>query len=154
MDKHGRNAFLWILAPKSTKYFHPATLQVLEPPPLAVENGEQKSFSKKPAELRQQELLNALLEPLIPICLTNISMLIRSQFGNDVLFEVIRNAPENEQSSLIEGICNLFQEEEDPILDNYFSSRFLIRLIKESPGNEIELFPSILCSSFFLCEAK
>lgn len=58
MNEHGKKVILYLVAPRDTHHFHPSFIQQLQ-------QGDGNATSKKPAEIRQKELLEAIHDQLL-----------------------------------------------------------------------------------------
>ncbi|XP_071439102.1 pumilio homolog 3 [Hetaerina americana] len=65
-DKYGRRVILYLVAPRDPSYFHPDVVEILK-------SGDNNTYSKKAADVRRAELLNAVLEPFLESIAKDIS---------------------------------------------------------------------------------
>jgi len=114
-DRYGRLCFLVLLCPGNTKYFHPTTLEWLKTRMVPSKDDPTTlvSTSKKDPVVRQNELLIALKDSLINVCLRHPYKMIIS-YGRDVLFETILWLDEKDvKREIFQNIANLVDPGED-----------------------------------------
>lgn len=92
---HGHKVLLSVLALEKPRYFTQDERRWMAE--ALVTEGEGKEakevpVSKKPAELRRQQLLDTLLEPLLTTCTENAEALCQSTRGSYVLLETLQEA--------------------------------------------------------------
>lgn len=93
---YGHLPLLHILAPRNTRYFHPAAVRDM----TFETDGTPASTTKKPAAQRRKELLAFLLPRLVALCKENAPQLLCSVYGARVLTETFwaAEAPEDVQA--------------------------------------------------------
>lgn len=129
---YARKLLLHVLTPKSSKYFAPSDISLLEKRFRVSEDGEKIETSKKDAETRQGELLKFCHERLEAHCESNVTAMLNRTYAKDVLVETMAQW---KTSSLVESVANAAvsivedDEESTPILNNV-GHRTLQRLIQ------------------------
>ncbi|XP_048235331.1 pumilio homolog 24 [Ricinus communis] len=112
------------------------------------ENADFIEGGKKDPSIRRHELLvgSGLAENLIDVCIENAGELLRSNFGKEVLYEVatggaggiLHSGLDDKLNTLHEAIASLAAEpkseesEQEHVLENFYSSRTIRKLIMDS----------------------
>ncbi|WJX96208.1 hypothetical protein P8452_77443 [Trifolium repens] len=121
----------------------------------SVDDTDLAEGGKKDPFVRRQELLinSGLAEGLLDVCIENVGELIRSNFGKEVIYEVTTGGSggilhptlDDKINSLHKAIASLAalpkseDSQEEHVLENFFSSRTIRKLILDCPN-----FASIL----------
>ncbi|KAE9601479.1 putative CPL domain-containing protein [Lupinus albus] len=117
----------------------------------SVDDPDLAESGKKDPYVRRQELLikSGLAENLLDICIENVGELIRSNFGKEVLYEVVATGGsdgilhptlDDKINSLHEAIASLAAEsksedsQEEHVFENFHSSRTIRKLILDCPN--------------------
>jgi pumilio family protein 6 len=87
------------------KYFDPYERSILEQIPTMKDNGKEVPTSKKDPEIRRNELLKHINDPLIEICIGNVQELLTSLPGSRVMKEVYTSFPSERLANAIVDAC-------------------------------------------------
>lgn len=94
---------------------------------------------KKPLEVKHRELVTELQPAMEAFAIQQLLVLLRDQFGSEVLFETVNaSSLDSFKKSIFDAIVSACSEEAtdddaEPVLSNMFSSRVIKRMIKEWP---------------------
>jgi pumilio family protein 6 len=126
-DKFARRIYLYLLVGRNTKYFHPATIQLISG------NDEIRSkTSKKDPEVRSKELLTATSPSLIEQVAENAGELMREKMSSQAVREIMLHTV-GDKTAAIDAILKLSGEnieKENHIIEHRFANRVLKALIK------------------------
>lgn len=92
VEQHARLPLLFILAQNSSTYFNKESLQLLQSAFIIDSDGNEVAVCKKPAEVRHQELIKVISQPLIDLIIENTSQLIRDPNASAILYETLIHA--------------------------------------------------------------
>lgn len=136
MHPTGRKVLLQLFSPLNKKYLSPDDIELLAPPMVpSPEDATQLIVNyKKDPDSRREELLKGLLPKLEEMCAANMTELLRSKEGRDVLVEVLkRSSSEDVQASLVEAVSGEPAEEgQEPMYSDAIAHLALRRVIKET----------------------
>ncbi|XP_078149076.1 pumilio 24 [Carex rostrata] len=161
LDKNGRRPLLQLLHPNCSRYLSPDDLACLNyTVPSLSSQGEELAETdvtdkvqmtsvegKKDPSLRRRELLldSGLAEGLIEACIENLGVLLRSNFGREVIYEValgggdkILQPLSDKIDALHEAITSLAavpkgtDSKEEHVFENFHSSRTIRKLVLDS----------------------
>jgi len=140
-DKYARLAVLHILAPRSSKYFPPDVVKLLEPAFVLLPESSQPT-SKKEASVRRQELLEGLLDELLDLLLLEnltpsgdapsinvLEFLVTDQYGSAVLCEILLLATGPKKTDAFNKLGKLCSGKDESIMAHFVGSRALKRLV-------------------------
>eukprot|EP01114_Cavostelium_apophysatum_P012349 TRINITY_DN2749_c0_g1_i2.p1 TRINITY_DN2749_c0_g1~~TRINITY_DN2749_c0_g1_i2.p1 ORF type:complete len:610 (-),score=205.16 TRINITY_DN2749_c0_g1_i2:117-1946(-) len=142
-DNFGYLTLLAILAPHNPAYFPQLLMSLLEPTTITTAEGKTEVTSKKSLEVRQKELLPAVLDKLEAYCMKNVTKVITTKHSASVLYELLHNL--KDPMPLLKKLSDAATgKAEGEILDGYVSSRILKNLIASPRVGEE--FAKILCN--------
>lgn len=153
-DKHAHKVLLQVLSPYSPRYFPPSILDIMKPKAKYVETKVKEDdsepststlgASKKDSIVRRREILEGGFGKLLcEICMESTKDLITAQYSSDVMLEMCTGSEgnildlvlgESVVDTLHKNVIDVAKEEE--VLNGYFSSRALRRMVLASSKEE------------------
>ncbi|CAK4072390.1 unnamed protein product [Aphanomyces euteiches] len=130
LHQNGSKVLLQLLSPLNSKYFGPEEIQLLQPP-MVDDNGEQVVNYKKDPQVRRNELWKGLKSTIETMCSENAAALLRSKSGGHVLFEVVKQADnEDLTAAVFDAVMNEeAQDGVEPLFADSLAHKQLQRLI-------------------------
>ncbi|XP_030049679.1 pumilio homolog 3 [Microcaecilia unicolor] len=102
-NKYGRKVLLYLLSPRDPAYFVPEIIKVLQ-------QGDKNAHSKKDAEIRHQELLEAISPPLIKYLQENAQEMVMDK-ATCILVANILESAYGDLQPVMDSIASLAAEE-------------------------------------------
>lgn len=89
-NQYGRKVILYLLKPRSSTYFLPEIVKILE-------QGDNNEYSKKPQDVRQEELRVCILPELLKAMVSHLDDIMRNKSVAVVLLAAIECAPDSDE---------------------------------------------------------
>jgi len=100
-NQYGRKVILYLLKPRSPSYFLPAIVQILQ-------QGDDNVYSKKPQDVRQEELRSSMLPELLKAMMSHLDDIMRNKSVAIVLLAALECAPDSaELTDIFEKITSM-----------------------------------------------
>lgn len=100
LNEYGRHVILYLVARRDSHYFPPSIVQYLC-------QGDNNSISKKPADIRKEELLEAIRDPLLDAIITDTAMWLSNSAIAMVTLAILKVGSGVKLESAFESIAKL-----------------------------------------------
>ena len=121
-SRYGRRVLLYLLAPRASRHFSPQFIQLLS-------LGDNNAHSKKPADVRRRELLEAVAPAMLSLATSRVLDWVQSKTHSLLLLEVMLSLPGDLctlYQPLLEALCG---ENGVSLMENGHTHWVLTRLI-------------------------
>jgi len=151
MDQYGRKVLLYLLSPRSNQHFIPEQKSILQ-------QGDGNVTSKKDSSIRQQELRDAIINPVFDAMKNSIQEILKNKSACMVLLASLEHSTGNASGQVIlENICTLaavkFEDDDDQghIADDE-CGHWVLKKVIEQDKSRVKKDDSVLLSRL-LCES-
>ncbi|XP_058794078.1 protein penguin [Phymastichus coffea] len=98
VNEYGKRVILYIVARRDTHYFHPALVEYLK-------TGDNNETSKKPAEIREKELLDNVIHTFLESIANNANVWLSSNSVQMVTFAILKASQANKPEAAFDAIA-------------------------------------------------
>lgn len=139
-NRYARKVFLYLVVPRSSRYFSPDMVKVLE-------QGDGNANSKKDTDVRRNELRAAVSPALLDLVRARASALLRDPYGCHVVVETLLHANDGDVAAAMQSVAQLAAGEvpdaEDNLLQHPIAHRMLKCMVAESAPFAAALFTAL-----------
>lgn len=136
LNEHGRHVILYLVAKRDSHYFPPSIIEYLR-------QGDNNLISKKPADVREKELLEAIRNPFLKAITTDVATWLSNSNIAMVTLAILKVGSGEELSSTFESIakfiCGNFKIKQNDIEYNVIEHSGLHMMLKKLIQNDKEL---------------
>ncbi|KAL6433434.1 hypothetical protein ACFW04_006523 [Cataglyphis niger] len=111
LDEYGRKVILYLVARRDSHYFSPSVVEYLR-------QGDDNSISKKPADIREKELLEAIRDPLLEAVIADVATWLSNSAIAMVTLAILKVGSGEKLKSAFELIAKFISNENAKITEN------------------------------------
>ncbi|XP_015601354.1 protein penguin [Cephus cinctus] len=111
LNEYGKRVILYLVARRDSHYFHPADIEYLK-------QGDNNATSKKPAELRENELLLAVIDKFLESVSTETSVWLSNGSISMVALAILKRGSGENLKTAFEAVAKFIANLESKIVEN------------------------------------
>lgn len=111
LNEYGRKVILYLVARRDSHYFPPSVVEYLC-------QGDNNSISKKPADIREKELLEAIRDPLLDAVTADVATWLSNSAIAMVTLAILKAGSGEKLKSAFESIAKFISDENTKIKEN------------------------------------
>ncbi|XP_029167278.1 protein penguin [Nylanderia fulva] len=111
LNEYGRHVILYIVARRDSHYFPPSVVEYLH-------QGDDNSISKKPADIREKELFEAIRDPLLDAIAADVATWLSNSAIAMVTLAILKVGSGEKLKTAFESIAKFISDENSKIKEN------------------------------------